>query len=165
MNQPMKKEVGSVFRPTLKGCVARDLRMAQLVAESRWTLLCTIFTNVYRSLLMAEAYPAASRLLEELVDGEKALFSLLGDLVLALGGNRLSQTQLRIPVADLPSHAAEQSASRLLYDVLNEQKCLIDRFQTMMGRTGDRVVRSVLAQILADLHNQTEKISRFLQGE
>ena len=160
MERVPENRSGAVFRPMLKGCIARDLRMAQMVEESRQVLLCTVAAHSYRGLLLAERFPEAARMFEELVDGEIELYRLLGELALVLGGNPVPNVQIRMRAADLSPCAAERNVSRFLREALYEKKSLIDRFQTMMGRTGDRVLRSVLAHLLTALHEQAESISR-----
>ena len=135
------------FRPSLRGCVGRDARLAAAVytcaAEAFWS----ISENIWRSLIYKDCNTPLSDLFNELAEADLERFRLLEELFLALCENQRSKpsyypNRKRSPCVphsqDLQTHSA-----------LWERRRNIDCFETLMGRTEDRVVRSVFAKLLS----------------
>ena len=49
-----------------------------------------------------------------------------------------------------PSNRLQTVLPRCLRESIREQQSLVDRYETLVGKTSDRVVRSVLAEFIAD---------------
>ena len=134
------------FRPRLAGCVARDVAMATILKSCYVEAFSRIAANIYRSLRCAERERTLAEIFECAAEEDLEQFRRLGELILALGGDaelrgvrgrRSCQMRFVDDVQDfLEAGIAERSQS-------------IDRYETLMARTGDRVVRSVLAGLLS----------------
>ena len=79
------------FYPQFCGCVAHDPKMARAVLELYEEELYAISAYTYRSLLCDR-----SDLFQDLSRDEMRHFRLLGELILALGGNPMIRTQVRV---------------------------------------------------------------------
>ena len=150
------------FRPTFTGCVAKDIHMARALEDAYCAKLYAVAADTYRSLI-TEAF---DRTLSELFDAfaVEALwhFRLLGELILALGGNPAVRTPVRVEPREVradESVRSSRAALRLLEDAKRDGKRMIDRLETLMGHSGDRVVRSVLAGILDDDQRRMSQIN------
>ncbi len=143
------------FRPPLAGCVARDRRMANALFLCYADTFASIAANVHRSLLCRERERSAEALFDKLSEEDLAEFRLLGELIMALGGsgdvrlgNRGGACRGGDDIEDLLSAA------------IAERKTGIDRYQTLLSRTGDRVVRSVLAKLLSEKERSLAELER-----
>ena len=134
------------FRPSLRGCVGKDARLAAAVYTCSIEAFFNISENIYRSLICRDCDTALSDLFEELAEKDLENFRLLEELFLALGGE--GQKRQFVPPRKRPcgaSHARDSHAQAALW----ERRHNIDCFETLMGRTEDRVVRSVFSKLLA----------------
>lgn len=156
------------FYPTLDGCVTKDLRFAAALEESYMEELGAVAAYTYRSMLLARREPDAAALFDRLAKEEMLHFRMLGELILALGGNPVVQANLRVQGIgrDLSGNGKRVSGgcAGLFSDSIREERCGIDRYQTLMGRTRDRVVRSVLAHLISDEHRHVESLCRAQKG-
>ena len=135
------------FRPSLRGCVGRDARLAAAVYTCSAEAFFSISDNIYRSLICKDCDVSLSDLFNELAEADLERFRLLEELFLALSDNKKLQTpyypsRKRAP---LPTHSQDSLALAALW----ERRRNIDCFETLMGRTEDRVVRSVFSKILS----------------
>ncbi len=152
-NQHENKHIPS-FHPQFCGCVAHDPKMARAVSDLYGEELHAISAYTYRSLLYDR-----SDLFRDLSKDEMKHFRLLGELILALGGNPMIRTQIRVDGYELERGCAcvsGRSCTQMLHDSIREEKRTIDRYQTLMGCTTDRIVRSVLAGIVDDEQGHVE---------
>lgn len=134
------------FRPPLAGCVARDFGMANALKSCYIEAFSMIAANIYRSLRCAERDRTLSELFEAIAVEELEKFRLLGELIIALGGDG----ELRSCRRRTGGYALRgEEANVFLEESLAERKRNIDRYETLMSKTGDRVVRSVLAKLLS----------------
>ncbi len=134
------------FRPSLSGCVCRDVRLASAVYTCSMEAFVSISDNIYRSLICRDCDTALSDLFEELAQADLERFRTLGELFLALGGSgqkRFSHTPCKH--ACVTAHTQDGLAQSALW----ERRRNLDCFETLMGRTEDRVVRSVFAKLLS----------------
>ena len=135
------------FRPSLGGCVGRDARLASAVYTCSMEAFVSISDNVYRSLICRDCDTELSDLFEELAQADLELFRTLGELFLALGGGggqkRLCHTSCK------RSCVSAHRQDSLVQSALWERRRNIDCFETLMGRTEDRVVRSVFSKLLS----------------
>ena len=136
------------FRPSLRGCVARDTRLAAAVYTCCSEAFFSISDNIYRSLICRDCDTALSDLFEELAQKDLEHFRLLGELFLALSETDGHKTR-RYPYHKRASGSSRNQDS-LPLAALWERRRNIDCFETLMGRTEDRVVRSVFSKILSN---------------
>ena len=130
-----------------------DLYAEELYAVSAYT---------YRGLLCN-----GTDLFLDLSKDEMRHFRLLGELILSLGGNPIIRTQLRVDGVELErgaTHASERSCKQMMNESLREEKRSIDRYQTLMGCTSDRIVRSVLAGLAEEEQRHAEWLQAALNG-
>ena len=146
------------FRPSIRGCVGRDTRLAAAVYTCSAEAFFSISDNLYRSLVCKDCDTPLSDLFNELAEADLERFRLLEELFLALGENGKSQTRC-YPYRKRPSSPHTQDAP--LQAALWERRRNIDCFETLMGRTEDRVVRSVFSKILSTEHHLCRKLESF----
>ena len=143
------------FRPPLEGCVARDFAMANALKSCYIEAFGMIAANIYRSLRCAERERTLSDTFEALAVEELETFRLLGELIVALGGDAELRSYRRRSGAYAP---VGEEAHVFLEEGLAERKRNIDRYETLMGQTGDRVVRSVLARLVSRERRMLERL-------
>ena len=147
------------FRPSLRGCVGRDTRLAAAVYTCAVEAFFSISDNIYRSLVCKDCDTSLSDLFNELAETDLERFRLLEELFLALNDNKKLQTpcypsRKRAPL----SHHTQASFART---ALWERRRTVDCFETLLGRTEDRVVRSVFSKILSTEHHLCRKLESF----
>ena len=135
------------FRPSLRGCVARDARMAAAVYTCCSEAFFSISDNIYRSLTCRDCDTALAELFEEIAERDLERFRTLGELFLALSDTDGRKT-VRSPAFKRNACAARNQGS-IASAALWERRRNIDCLETLMGRTEDRVVRSVFTKILS----------------
>lgn len=135
------------FRPSLRGCVGRDARLAAAVYTCSIEAFWSISDNIYRSLTHKDCDTALSDLFEELAEKDLERFRLLGELFLALSEGDKQKTPC-YPYRKRASCTSRCQDSPTL-TALWERRRNIDCFESLMGRTEDRVVRSVFSKILS----------------
>ena len=135
------------FRPSLRGCVARDARMAAAVYTCCSEAFFSISDNIYRSLVCRDSDTALAELFEEIAERDLERFRTLGELFLALS-NVDGRKNVRSPYFKRPSCPVRNQDS-LATAALWERRRNIDCYETLMGRTEDRVVRSIFTKLLS----------------
>ena len=135
------------FRPSLRGCIGRDARLASAVYTCCSEAFFSISDNIYRSLICRDCDTALANLLEELAEADLERFRLLEELFLALSETD-KQKRTCYPCRKRSVGASPQQDS-LACTALWERRRNIDCFETLMGRTEDRVVRSIFSKILS----------------
>lgn len=161
-NQPKQRER---FHPTPPGCVARDLSLARALEELYTDELNAVASASYRSMLCEECDRELSELLYEQMQEEIRHFRFLGELILSLGGNPTLRTQIRVePLhrSDDPRSSCAKLSEKILCAALRDKRRSIDRYQTMLGRTQDRVVRSLLCQLIDEEQRHAERLKSVL---
>ncbi len=141
------------FRPTLRGCVGKDPRLCRMLEPAYGGELYAVAANTYRSLLCESVDVSLSAVFDRIAVCEAEHFRLLGELILCLGGNPALHVPLKLSPVEPPcrGHASEsRSICRMLTEAIQEKRRTIERYQTLMGQTCDRVVRSLLVQLIAD---------------
>ena len=141
------------FHPKLQGCVAHDRRMSRALEDCYAAELHAVATYTYRSLLCEPADRTLSDLFNTLALEEIEHFRLLGELILALGGNPTLRTRVQVepfPLCGGDRSCTDREAMRMIEEAIREEKALIDCYETLMSRTEDRVVRSVFSHLIAD---------------
>ncbi len=135
------------FRPSLRGCVSRDARLAASLYTCCSHAFFSISDNIYRSLICRDSDTALSDLFEELAQADLEQFRTLGELFLALS-DADGRKPPRYPYYKRSACPSQNQDSPVLA-ALWERRRNIDCFETLMGRTEDRVVRSVFSKLLA----------------
>ena len=153
------------FRPMTHGCVIRDLRLSRAVEELYADELYAMCAASYRAMMVRECDPTLSELFYEQMHDEIAHFEFLGELILALGGN----PALRAPIRVEPVRRAEDARggcsaviAALTDAALCEKKRTIDRYQTLLGRTEDRVVRASLMYLIDEEEAHASRLLRYI---
>ena len=136
------------FRPSLRGCVSRDARLAASIYTCCANAFFSISDNIYRSLISKDIDTALADLFEEIAEKDLEQFRTLDELFLALSDADVRKTPRS------PNFKRSTSPLRcqdsLVTTALWERRRNIDCFETLMGHTEDRVVRSVFSKLLAD---------------
>ena len=135
------------FRPSIRGCVGRDTRLATAVYTCSVEAFFSISDNIYRSLVCKDCETSLSDLFNELAEADLERFRLLEELFLALNDDKKARTpcyssRKRAPLSPHTQNSFVRAA-------LWERRRNIDCFETLMGRTEDRVVRSIFSKILS----------------
>lgn len=149
------------FHPTLQGCVVRDVRFAHALEELYTEELTAVAAASYRSMLCDSCDRRISELLLEQMQDEILHFRLLGELILALGGNPTLRTQIRVETLHRPEDdrsGCEALSQTVMRQSLRDKRRSIDRCQTMLGRTQDRVVRSLLLWLIDEEQRHAERL-------
>ena len=158
MNHSSEQRTGMPFRPTLKGCVTQDHRMARGVAECYFGKLSSLAAYTYTGLMTERSDPALSDMLDAFAIEESEQFRMLGELILALGGNPCVRTQVRMTPMEWHEGGESKAVRQMLEEHIQSEKSMNDRLQTLMGRTEDRVVRSLLAYLISDGQRHIEHL-------
>ena len=135
------------FRPSLRGCVARDARLSSAVYTCCFDAFWSISDNVWRSLICKDADASLCDLFNELAEKDLERFRLLEELFIALGGGDGYKAP-RSPYRKRAS-GSSQTFDSLVHSALWERRRNVDCFETLMGRTEDRVVRSIFSKLLS----------------
>lgn len=128
------------FRPTLAGCVGKDLQLCSALVGGYERTLGTYECFLEEYFLCLGGEECAVRIFRELMrECEDALLSL-GELIAALGARALP-----------PSHRfrREKDATARCRAFLSQRRAMIDFYEGLMCRTGDRVVRSVISRLIS----------------
>ena len=149
------------FRPSLRGCVGRDARLAAAVYTCCSETFFSIAENIYRSLIFRDCNTNLSNLFEEIAETELEHFRLLEELLLAL--DETSKHPKVYSPCRKRSTCTQRSADSLPRATLWERRRNIDCFETLMGRTEDRVVRSVFSKILSTERILCHKLEPFCE--
>ena len=100
-----------------------------------------------------------SELFEELARHSLEQFRLIGELLIALGGENAA---LGLRTQGRKQPYREDTLPRdAITDAMEESRRSVDRYETLMSRTGDRVVRSVFAKLLGEERRAMLLITRF----
>ncbi len=145
------------FHPPLKGCVARDVRFALALEPCCNDALSAIATQTYRAIRVREYDCLLSDLFEWIGTEEQKQFRLLGELILALGGNGKLHVAGRLR-NDPPIPNSSDLCTSLLNIGITEKQKTIDRYETLLTATQDRVVRSVISKLLGNERRMSARL-------
>ena len=87
-------------------------------------------------------------------------FRLLGELLMALGGDAAIRGFGR---QGYRRRAMPTPMESILAECIAERTRNIDRYETLMSRTGDRVVRSIFAKLLSGERMMRGRLESFLK--
>ena len=155
-NQPPK-----FFHPTPEGCVVHDIRFARALEELYAEELTAICAASYRSMLCDSCNRCLSELLLEQMQDEILHFRLLGELIMALGGNPSVRAQVRVETLHRPEDmrgGCEELLQTVLRQSMRDKRHSIDHCQTLLGRTQDRVVRSLILWLIGEEQRHAERL-------
>ena len=154
------------FRPHFAGSVAKDTRFAQLLEEVYAEELASVAADTYRSLLLEAEGGRLSERFDCFAMEEIAHLRMVGELCAALGRVPVLRAQIRIDPRRMGVDGEGITARTLqgmLTEALREENHSIDRYQTLMGKTQDRVVRSTLAYLAEEEQRHAEELERMLR--
>lgn len=137
--------------PLVLGIVPRDPRAAGELMPCYTEKLCAVSSYAERSLSAAFVSPELGARFDKIAVEERSHFCALRDLIEALGGNSV----VSIPRSDgqgstPPEIPDARRISQMLCEAIADEKRMIDRLESTMGRCENRVIRSVLARLIAD---------------
>ncbi len=147
------------FRPSLRGCVGRDTHLASAVYTCSAEAFFSISENIYRSLVCKDCDTPLSDLFNELAEADLERFRLLEELFLALSDNK--KTKMPCYPSRNREPLSPHTQNSLARAALWERRRNIDCFETLMGRTEDRVVRSIFSKILSSERHLYRKLESF----
>ena len=166
MNEQFSRKDRPVFRPRPEGCVGRDPRLAAELNEVLCYCIYTVAANTYRAMVCGKADSAIGEMLEMIAADGIGHFHVLGDLILALGGQPGVRANVFVEPISLPTEengtARKYALRKALRSSREENRRATDLLQSLMGRTEDRVVRSILSGLLHDVGLHREMLERAL---
>lgn len=143
----------------LKGIAAQNPRYAGLLLPAYQEAFCAVASYTYRSLLANECSQELSDLFDRIATDALRHFQILGELIVALGGDPVVYSQLHESSEAAPQELSGFSLMMLfLHDSIREEQAGVERYETLMGRTDDRVVRSVLFQIIREKQSHLHRM-------
>lgn len=153
------------YRGNARNMPCRDRRPLRLLEECYRAELGAVAAYTYRSLMTEQISAELSAALDRMAIDEMEHFRLMGTLIVSLGGN----PSLRVHVQNepysfegLPTQKAEATLTRMLTEALREEQKEIDRYQTVMAHTEDRILRSFLCQVISDEERHASKLRSLL---
>ena len=145
------REGNSYFHPIPKGCMAKDQRFARALESLYINELTAMAQASYWGMLCEGSSRRMADQFYEQMNNAIAHFRLLGEMILALGGNPAVRCQIRVEALPIQGEddCPDEICARVLVCAVRWQKRSIDLYQTLLGRTEDRVARSLLLQLLS----------------
>ena len=153
------------FRPHFVGCVAKDVRFAQMLEEMYAEELAAVAADTYRSLLLEALGGRLCEAFDRFAMEEIAHLRLVGELCAALGRFPMLRAQIRMDPRRLGVSAEPVTGTcveSMLREAIREENRSIDRYQTLMGKTQDRVVRSTLAYLAEEEQRHADALEEML---
>ena len=162
----MENQFGGRFCPSLSGCVAKDGRMAHAMEGGYLDALYETAAQSYRAVLCEEGDGALSSLFATLAEDALWRFRLVGALIRELGANPTVRAQLRVDSYEPCGTRRElelRERERMIRDAIREKKREVDRMESLMGKTQDGVVRSLLATLIGEARRHAEQLESALK--
>ncbi|MBQ9759850.1 MAG: ferritin-like domain-containing protein [Clostridia bacterium] len=144
---------------------ARDPRLARLLGECYRAELCSVAAYTYRAAVTEPHSKELSDAFDRIATDEMEHFRLLGALIVSLGGEPMLRMRWQSGEGVPSSGDTRERAiaeGRMLSEAIEEERCEIDRYQTLMGQTEDRIVRSFLCQILSDEERHVARLKTLI---
>ena len=145
------------FRPPLIGCVARDRQLAIALGGCYTDSFLSIGALIWRSLVCEREDRRLSDLFDRMATEALEQFRTLGELIVALGGDGA----VRSGKCGFRGGVRERGGAEAIAACIGEMRSRIDRYETLMGRTGDRVVRSVISKLLSAERRMISELESF----
>ena len=162
----MEKRTGARFSPMLTGCVATDMRMARALEGCYLDILYAVAAESYRAAVCGKWDPELGSLFRDLAEEALCYLRISGELIAALGGDPAPRAQLRVDSYVPRSFCAEaelRERDRMLRDAIRERKRRCECMESVMGKTQDGVVRSVLATLIGEERRHAERLGEHLK--
>ena len=135
----------------LRGVARQDPAFALLLLPAYQEALGAVASYTYRSLLSGERSQELSTLFDRMATDALEQFQTLGELIVALGGNPVIYTPPGSEAAVLPSGPlTDERLRQFVQDSIREERRAVEDCETLLGKTDDRVVRSVLLQTVRE---------------
>ncbi len=154
---------GMRFCPHFYGSVGQDERTGRRLMPCYSAAASLGILYGYRRLMAEPFHTELCLLFEEIEKDKRWHFGMLGRLILVLGVEPIPSARLN-PAAEPWEHsrtAWKRNLPRLLSVCIRQESVGIERLQTVMGSTDDRVVRSFLAQLIGDEERHIRELQRF----
>lgn len=151
------------FCPHFYGSVGQDERTGRHLLPCYGAAASMGLLYAYRGLMAEPFHAELCTLFEEIERDKRWHFRMLGRLILVLGVAPVPAARLS-PVAEpweRSLSAWEKNLPRLLHVCIRQESAGIERLQTVMGSTEDRVVRSFLAQLIGDEERHVRALQHF----
>lgn len=155
------------FCPHFYGSVGQDERTGRRLLPCCSAAASGEILYGYRRRMAEFFHTELCVLFEEMEQDKRWHFEMLGRLILVLGVAPVPAARLS-PVAEPWERSRatwQQNLPRLLNVCVRQESVGIERLQTAMGGTDDRVVRSFLAQLIGDEERHIRALQRFLTKE
>lgn len=151
----------SVPYPSAEG-VRKNPRLINGVAAARCDELNAISDYVYYSLILAECYPALSELFEKLSMTEMLHFRLLGQVVLALGGNPCVRCRVGGSSVCVPPTACD--VKRLLENAIEGEKKACAEYKRLAAESCcDKSAETIFCRLASDEESHARMLEAALR--
>lgn len=145
----------------------RDARLLVRLEDCYRAELTSVAAFTYRSLVTESLSGSLAALLDRIAVDENEHFRLVGSIIHSMGGD--PQVRMRVQTepycfANLTEGQSAATLSRMLGQAVREKREAIGRYQTLLGCTDDRILRSFLSQIISDEERHTAALSDAISG-
>lgn len=152
----------SVSYPSAEG-VMKNPRLINGVLAARCDELNAISDYVYYSIILAECYPGVSELFEKLAMTEMLHFRLLGQVVLALGGNPCVRCRVGGSSVCVPPKVCD--VKRLLENAISGEKKSCSDYKRLAAETcGDKIAEEIFCRLASDEEGHARMLSTALNS-
>ena len=163
--QDMNGRRDRLYRESACKMPTKDRRPIRFLEECYRAELCAVAAYTYRSLITERISGELSAALDRIAVDEMEHFRLVGALIRSLGGNPCLRVHVQNEpycFEELSPQKAEITLVRMLKEALREEQEEIDRYQTAMAHTEDRILRSFLCQIISDEERHAAKLRELM---
>ena len=152
----------SVPYPSADG-VMKNPRLINGVVAARCDEINTISDYVYYGIILAECYPALSELFERLAMTEMLHFKLLGQMILALGGNPCIRARVGGASVCTPPTACD--VKRLLESAIASEKKACAEYNRLAAEAcGDKFAEEIFCRLASDEDGHAKMLCAALRG-
>lgn len=137
--------------PLVSGILPRDPRAAGALMPCYIAKLSAVSSYAERCLSAGRVSSELGARFDKIAVEERMHFCELRDLIQALGGNPVAAVSYTDGEAyATPEIPDSRGIDRMLCEAIGEEKQMIDRLESAMGRCENRVIRSILARLISD---------------
>lgn len=148
--------------PSAEG-IMKNPRLINGAMAARCDELNTISDYVYYGIILAECHPALSELFEKLAMTEMLHFRLLGQMILALGGNPCVRTRVNSASVCVPPTTCD--VKRLLESAISgERKACVEYKRLAAEACGDKVAEEIFCRLASDEESHAKMLCAALNG-
>lgn len=146
--------------------VAKNLKFAGFVVETRNDELEAISEYLYQSIMFSEPYPELATLLEGIAGVEMIHFRLLSELLLKLGINPILNTRVRnyaIDISEDSPSTAPRAARRAILRDIEAENAAETMYLKLAASTNDKSASDLLQRIAKDEEKHVELLKNALE--